>query len=488
MALQGTVNSVRINPNRVKLDIDADLDKNQQQDNYKLDVQQRSDVSTNTDDPQTSDVKHTIEGEESTTLSQPTAETKETALGIARQREAFARAHFLNQAGISEDNITGYSYQRNEDGSTTERFEGQFDGKGGIDSATFQSQVQQQTNGDDVTTRIENRGTVTYTGLTEEEAKAAELDVTVDPLVHPNDITQTEEPGETEETEGRITAPNAGEPLELNETQEASYAKNIYVKNDTAVGPGVQGAAVEQHQSQVRDNLIQMGISEENASALLGGHGPNNDGVDGFYGPKTEQATQFEQQLRSYNNAGIQLNNDKLNEAISAEDFNPESFDPSKFVQSYGERRPGDEIQLEDGSTVTVPSNNRRNIRVESPLETSRTQVEEPEVETEAETELQIPQKLQAEYDRIKSLAAPYINGGGGHRGRNLRNKLRQLEQQISPEGLAKLYEELTEKRDTLRSEVAPYINGGGGHRGRNLRNQLKMVEEQLMQLRPEAE
>ncbi len=367
--LQGTVNSARINQNQIKLDIDTDLDLNKQQDNYKLDVQQAREVKPNTSDPETSDVQHTVTGEETTELRQPTQESSQAAMGLARQRESLARSHFLSQAGINRENLTEYNFRRNENGSTTETFRGQFDDQGGIDTATYNSQVQQKLNGDNLSTNIQSQGQITYTGLNKDEAEASQLDVTVSPLVDPEQISPMNQAPQSNEPM-KLDSPPSGEPLELTEAQKANYGQNIYVNNDTAVGPGVQGEAVEQHQRQVRDNLLQMGITEENAGRLLGTSGPEGDGVDGFYGPKTEQTTEYiEGPLRNQTNAGIQFDTNKLNEAIAAKDFDPESFDPSKFVSSYGEHKPGDQIALEDGSSVTVPRpKNRRRFKVEDPL------------------------------------------------------------------------------------------------------------------------
>lgn len=103
-----------------------------------------------------------------------------------------AGSHFLSQAGINRDNLTDYSFKRNENGSTTETFRGQFDDQGGIDSATYNSQVQQKLNGDNLSTNIQSQGQVTYTGLNKDEAEASQLDVTVSPLVDPEQVSPNE--------------------------------------------------------------------------------------------------------------------------------------------------------------------------------------------------------------------------------------------------------------------------------------------------------
>ena len=105
-------------------------------------------------------------------------------------------------------------------------------------------------------------------------------------------------------------------------------------------------------------------------------------------------------------------------------------------------------------------------------------------------TQLQIPPSQQGDYDALigrrdavkERLASPNLRGRN-RRGAEL--NLRSIEKQLeafSPEGLRGQYSDLLQQRDSVQTQVDALNGSAGGHRGRNLRQRLQRLNEQLQQ------
>lgn len=196
-----------------------------------------------------------------------------------------------------------------------------------------------------------------------------------------------------------------------------------------SIGLGQKSDEIRDAQRALFEGGFYEGVYEQGTTA--------DDVSDHFFGPKTEQAVQAWQKANGMEATG-RLDGAALDKLLGGET-----------------------------AQVTTGAGN--------PSAQVTTGAANPSAQT-----FSVPAELQAEYDGVK---AQVDAGVSGHRGRNLRNRLKSLEGQISQDGLATEYQRLSTERD----EVAARLDrNGSGHTGRNLRNRLASLDAQLAELRGE--
>ncbi len=121
----------------------------------------------------------------------------------------------------------------------------------------------------------------------------------------------------------------------------------------------------------------------------------------------------------------------------------------------------------------------------ESPKSSAKEQLK-ADAEKKVIPNLQAPPALQKEHAKVKA-QVDALTGSGGHRGRGLRNRLKKLETQMSPQALQSRYQELTTQRDKVQTQLN--ASGGSPYSQQRLRDQLRVLQNSIKEMiKPKAE
>lgn len=209
---------------------------------------------------------------------------------------------------------------------------------------------------------------------------------------------------------------------------------------DATVGLGDKGPEIEEAQRLMARHGAEFTKTDEDGNVI------KDYGADGFFGEVTERELKELQEGWGIEQTG------RLDEA----------------TLERLRQEPGAETKPEvDGGDAVVP---------EGKVEEQPAPAVTPQYP--------VPAELQSEYDTVKSQVDALNGTAGGHRGRNLRQRLERLEGRISQDGLRAEYERILEERNSVQTQVDG-LTGAGGHRGRNLRQRLQRLNEQLETLAP---
>ena len=265
-------------------------------------------------------------------VSTSTEEEVTTYTGFATEEEANdARRTRLEQIRARESSLAGYM-------GLIEPYD--LDGNGTEDTVEYNStvdgSVERQDDGSyNLTTTVSREMTTTLYGAPEDM---------------PEGMPVTQLPG-SESPEGDA----------LGADEWANYQQNgTYTpwQEGLAVQEGVSGPEIADYQRDLRQSLTGFGLDDENVTRLLGDGGMDQDGVDGYYGPRTASTNNLNDDITALTEAGLGIDYDGLNAHIADESFDPASANSlsiGDFVSDYGDYEPGSVLELPGGQRITVP-------------------------------------------------------------------------------------------------------------------------------------